>query len=177
MNRSQLEHVIRAAAGTVNTRDIVVIGSQAILGSFPNAPYDLTISNEADVFPKDDPQLSIVIDGSIGELSMFHSTFGYYAHGVDETTAILPDGWASRLIRVETPATMGAVGWCLEPHDLAVSKLAAARPKDYSYVKAMADLRLISTLKVRERLRQTAKLDVRLLAAGDAFLDRCDAGG
>ena len=39
---------------------------------------------------------SELIDGAIGELSQFHQTFGYYAHGVDQTTATLPAGWADR---------------------------------------------------------------------------------
>jgi hypothetical protein len=99
VTRNQLEHVIRAAAGNADVREIVVIGSQSILGAFPNAPEDLLVSMEADVFPKDRPELSIVIDGSIGERSMFHETFGYYAHGVDETTAVLPTGWRERLGR------------------------------------------------------------------------------
>lgn len=46
---------------------------------------------EADVFVMDTPGKSIVIDDAIGEQSMFHETFGYYAHGVDETTATLPE--------------------------------------------------------------------------------------
>ena len=87
MNRYQLEHVIRAAAGNANVRDIVVIGSQAVLGTHPDAPAQLRQSMEADVFPLDSPELSIVIDGAMGELSLFHETFGYYAHGVDESTA------------------------------------------------------------------------------------------
>jgi hypothetical protein len=33
------------------------------------------------------------LDGAIGELSVFHQSFGYYAHGVDDTTATLPAGW------------------------------------------------------------------------------------
>jgi hypothetical protein len=49
MNRYQLEHVIRAAAGNADVRDIVVIGSQAILGTFPDAPAELLPSMEADV--------------------------------------------------------------------------------------------------------------------------------
>src|SRR5580692_5116764 len=110
MTRHQLEHIIPAAAGNVDLRDIVVIGSQAILASFPNAPPELTRSMEADVFPKDAPDRSILIDGTIGELSLFHQTFGYYAHGVDETTAVLPDGWRERLVKVENANTMGAVG-------------------------------------------------------------------
>jgi hypothetical protein len=118
MTRNQLEHIIRAAAANADVRDIVVIGSQAILGSYPDAPAELTQSIEADVFPRDNPEHSIVIDGAIGELSLFHETFGYYAHGVSETTAILPEGWRTRLVKIDNPNTMGAIGWCLEPHDL-----------------------------------------------------------
>lgn len=38
MTRGQLEHVIRAAAAIAGDREIVVVGSQAILGQFPDAP-------------------------------------------------------------------------------------------------------------------------------------------
>lgn len=155
MTRQQLEHIIRAAAGTADARDIVVIGSQAILGAYPDAPPELTRSVEADVFPRDAPERSIVIDGAIGELSLFHETFGYHAHGVDRTTAVLPTGWQARLVRVATPQTMGAVGWCLEPHDLAVSKLAAGRDKDLAFVQAMVRHGLIKLEVLLTRLRET----------------------
>ena len=68
------------------------IGSQAILGRYPDAPPELLVSIEADVFPLDRPDASILIEGAIGERSIFHQTFGYYAHGVEETTAVLPAG-------------------------------------------------------------------------------------
>jgi hypothetical protein len=166
MTRQQLEHIIRAAAGAADVRDVVIVGSQSILGAFPDAPAELTRSVEADVFPKDDPRRSIVIDGAIGELSLFHETFGYYAHGVDESTAILPEGWKDRLVKVETPATMGAVGWCLEAHDLAVSKLAAGREKDLAFVGTMLRLNRVSPPLLRERLALTSRLstDSRRLA-------------
>ncbi len=48
MTRAQLEHVIRAAAVISEDDEIVVIGSQAVLGQFPDAPADLTVSMEAD---------------------------------------------------------------------------------------------------------------------------------
>ena len=41
MNRAQLEHVIRAAATIAGDTEIVVIGSQAILGRYPEAPTEL----------------------------------------------------------------------------------------------------------------------------------------
>ena len=46
MNRSQLEHVIRAAATIAGDTEIVVIGSQAILGHYPEAPAELLGSAE-----------------------------------------------------------------------------------------------------------------------------------
>ncbi len=49
MKRIDLEHIIRAAAEIADDTEIIVIGSQAILGSFPNAPEILLISMEAGV--------------------------------------------------------------------------------------------------------------------------------
>jgi hypothetical protein len=110
MKRSELKHVIRAAATIADDDEIVVVGSQAILGQFPSPPAELCVSNEADVYPKNHPERADLIDGSIGELSPFHDTFGYYAQGVGETTAVLPDGWRTRLVRLQSPGTRGAVG-------------------------------------------------------------------
>src|SRR5260370_679809 len=100
MTRADLEHIIRAGGMIANVDDIVIIGSQAVLGEFPAAPAELLISNEADVFPRYNPERSDVIDASIGEGSAFQKSFGYYAHGIDETTATLPAGWRDRLVLV-----------------------------------------------------------------------------
>lgn len=170
MTRPQLEHIIRAAAATADVRDVVVIGSQAILGAYPAAPAELTESMEADVFPRDAPERSVVIDGAIGELSPFHETFGYYAHGVDDTTATLPDGWRDRLVKVENPNTAGAVGWCLDPHDLAVSKLAAGREKDMAFVGVMVRSGLASPQVIRDRLAGTPGLAAERRQVAEARL-------
>ena len=137
MRRSELEHVIRASSAIAEDNEIIAIGSQAILGQFPDAPSELLRSNELDVVPKNKPERSIVVDGAIGELSTFHHTFGYYAHGVAVETAVLPEGWRDRLIRVSNENTGGAVGLCLEVHDLAASKLAAGREKDLNFVSTL----------------------------------------
>lgn len=71
-----------------------------MLGQFPDAIAELLVSMEADVYPKNKAELSDLIDGSIGEGSSFQREFGYYAHGVDASTATLPDGWEQRLILV-----------------------------------------------------------------------------
>jgi hypothetical protein len=173
MTRTQLEHIIRAAAGNADTREIVVIGSQAILGSYPNPPAELLVSVEADVFPKDRPADSILIDGAIGERSIFHETFGYYAHGVDETTAVLPEGWRDRLVRVENENTKGAIGWCLEPHDLAVSKLVAGREKDIGFVSSLLRHRLVQMAVLEKRLATVSFSSPETKALTVARLQRC----
>lgn len=156
MNRSQLEHIIRAAAANADTTDVVIIGSQALLGSCPAPSSEvLTRSMEADVFPRDDPDRAILIDGAIGERSLFHETFGYYAHGVGRETAVLPEGWEDRLIPLRNENTRGCTGWCLDPHDLAVSKLVAGRRKDLEFIEAMFLGHLAQPLLVKSRLEKT----------------------
>ena len=137
MTRAALEHLLRAAAAITDERDFVVIGSQAVLGQFPQAPEALLVSIEADLYPRDAIDKSDLVDGAIGELSQFHETFGYYAHGVDETTATLPAGWRQRLIALRNDNTGGATGWCLDVHDLASSKLVAGRDRDRAYVRVL----------------------------------------
>jgi hypothetical protein len=155
MTRLQLEHVIRATAAIANDSDIVVIGSQCVLGQFPEAPPELLVSMEADVYARNRPELSDLIDGSIGEGSPFQRTFGYFAHGIGPETAVLPAGWESRLIRVENPNTLGARGWCLEVHDLAVAKLVAGREKDLDFVGALARLGMVVREILLDRLANT----------------------
>ncbi len=85
---------------------------------------------EAALYPRYRPELAELIEGSLGELSPFHQSFGYHADGVSSNTAILPRGWEQRLTSLSNENTGGAIGWCLDPHDLAISKLAARREKD-----------------------------------------------
>jgi hypothetical protein len=152
LNRAQLEHVIRAASTIAGDTEIVVIGSQAILGRYPQAPAELLVSADVDVYPRNRPERADLIEGSIGELSPFHETYGYYAQGVGERTAVLPEGWEARLVPVPTPA---GTGLCLEPHDLIVSKYVAGREKDREYVRAAIRHRLVERDTLLDRLART----------------------
>lgn len=155
MTRSNLEHIIRAAGTIADDSDIVVIGSQAVLGQFPDAAPELLVSMEADVWPRNRPERSDLIDGSIGEGSPFEREFGYYAHGVDATTAVLPRGWERRLVLVTGENTRNVRGWCLETHDLAVSKLVAGRPKDLEFLAAVIQHHYVYADTLAERLDST----------------------
>ena len=163
MTREQLEHIIRAAGSIANDREIIVVGSQAILGAVPNATPQLLVSMEADVYPKNHPSRWNVIDGSIGEGSPFHESFGYFAQGVDETTAVLPQGWKDRLVEVRNENTAGVTGWCLEPHDLAVSKLVAGRRKDIGFVRECLREGFVAEDTVRARIAATSLGDLQTL--------------
>ena len=152
MRRQDLEHLIRASADIADDDEIVVIGSQAILGQFPDAPAELCVSIEADVYPKNKPERADLIDGSIGEGSPFHDTYGYYAQGVGESTATLPDGWRERLVAVRNANTRWATGWCLDAHDLVLSKYVAGREKDGRFARAALASKLVLAATLLERL-------------------------
>ena len=155
MKRSELEHLIRAAGSIADDAEIVVVGSQAILGQFPDAPLSLLVSIEADLFPLHHPERADLIDGSIGEGSHFHELFGYYAQGVGERTAVLPRGWRERLIRIENDNTNGVTGLCLEIHDLAISKHVASREKDLGFTRELARHGMTNSKILLARLKET----------------------
>lgn len=81
--------------------------------------------------------------------------FSIYAQGVGPETAILPQGWQQRLVRVQTPATSPAIGLCLEVHDLAVSKYIAGRPKDLEYTRELMRHGMTKKKVLMERLAAT----------------------
>lgn len=148
MRRQDLEHIIRAAAAITNEYEFVIIGSQSILGALPNAPAVLLRSMEADIYPVRDPEKSDLIDGAIGEASNFMDYYGYYAQGVGVDTAVLPEGWEQRVVKIQNQNTDLKIGYCLGIYDLAASKLAASRPKDMQFVKVMIEHRLISPIEL-----------------------------
>jgi hypothetical protein len=139
VRRAEFEHVIAAAANVTGQDEFVVIGSQAILGTHPDAPETMLMSLEVDIYPRDRPELVDEIDGALGDGSQFHVTFGYYAHGVGPETAKAPAGWEQRLVRVTVPPRLSSdrtpVAWCLDVADLVLSKCAAGRPRDWDYTR------------------------------------------
>ena len=138
MTREQLEHAIRAACNVSDDTDLIIFGSQAILGEHPDAPHELRTSIEVDVQPLNHPEAANLIDGALGEFSQFHQTHGFYVHGVSIEAATLPVGWEDRTVPVSHPKwTRGYTGHCLESHDLAASKLFAYREQDRAFVRVL----------------------------------------
>lgn len=154
MTRDQLEHAIRAACDLVEDNELYIFGSQAILGKYPSPPPEVTASIEVDVQPKNHPERVDLIDGTQGEGSNFQSTHGFYIHGVSIQTAKLPKGWEERCVPVRNAGTLGNTGYCLEPHDLSASKLAAFREKDKQFVITLLRSGLIDKDELLGRIRE-----------------------
>jgi hypothetical protein len=161
MNRDQFAHAIRAAGAILGANEVLVIGSQAIHASIDYVLPEAERSIEVDIAATvdDDGSRADLIDGSIGELSVFQETFGYYAQGVTPDTAVLPEGWRDRLLAYCTPATNGVTALCLEPHDLWISKAIAARPKDREFCQALLDRDLVDRATLKARLQTVARID------------------
>lgn len=170
MTREDFEHVIRAAADAVGEDEFIVVGSQAVLGSFPNAPPSLLRSQDADLYPAKDPSKAELVDGALGEGSMFHDVNGYYAHGVGPETAKAPAGWEDRLVVVvvENPVTGQRVrARCLEIHDLVLSKCVAGREQDLEFAETVIGERLADPRALLERIPD--------LPGGGSLRDRVEA--
>jgi len=162
VNLEQFHHGIRAAREVLRHEGargaLVIMGSQSILASYSATVLDsaLMMSAEVDIMPiavdRDEiNRLSDHLDGSLGQESHFHESFGFHVDGISIETSVLPDGWVDRLIPEVDPSS-GATGWCLDPHDLAVAKLIAGRPKDNEFVDILVVQRLVDAAVVREGL-------------------------
>jgi len=152
--------VLRAAARIVEDGDIVVLGSQSILGTadVSGLPPETVLSVEADLTFVDDPDeaKSDDVDGQIGDGSAFHAKFGYYAQGVTLATAVLPDGWRDRLVAFDRADAEPSHARCLEAQDLVVAELVANREKDRELAEALIGAELVD---VRTLLNRVQLLD------------------
>lgn len=155
MQRSELEHIIRACSALTGLTQFVITGNQALAGQLPDAPDELVSSLTADLFCQGDSDATRHIEKSLGENTLFDQTFGYCVRGVDEEEIILPEGWRDRVIPIESPDTAGACGYCLEVHDLAVSRLACGKDEDFTFLLGLLRYRLIDEGELEDRLTAT----------------------
>lgn len=99
-----------------------------------------------------------VAQGVAGEFSPFEELHGFSIDGADLDTAVLPDGWRDRLVKVQNANTAAPTGeprftgWCLDKEDLCVAKLIALREKDRNFVIALLDAGLVNLDLIAERL-------------------------
>ena len=180
-----LQRVIRALAREFNTDAVFIIGSQAILMSWPDPPSIMLMTPEIDAYPanarvweiaeeaRDDGiprEASEHIDGLFGEGSSFHRAHGFYIDGTDESTAKLPEGWNARAIvrRLDVDGRM-VKAIAPAPEDLVVSKLARLDDKDKAFVDAYHNARPLDIALIEQRIA-TTNLDPAVAARAVAYL-------
>jgi hypothetical protein len=181
VNRQQLAHLLRSACAITDDEDVLVLGSQSILGSFDedDLPPEATASQEADIGFLNDPdrRKADQVEADIGEMSAFHQQNGVYAEGIHIDTATLPAGWRDRLVSWDLQSSHPAKPHFLEPHDLAVAKLAASREKDKAFVDALIRAGMLDVAVIRERACLLPdSVDVRVRQYVHGWLDYYDGG-
>jgi len=155
MRRDQLEHAVRTACQIIQRPEVIVIGSQAILGTYDEGdlPSAATMSVEIDIMPiaadaAEIEHLADMIEGVAGEFSPFEEM-------IQNDNTAGPSG------------TSQFIGWCLDKEDLCVAKLCALREKDQNFVGALLDAGLVDSAIIGTRLRC---LDVRHEVAAERAL-------
>lgn len=146
MRRDELAELLRKASVLAEDGDMLVVGSQSILGTFDEAslPTRATLSQEADIVFLRDPgrRKADLVNAHIGEMSPHQESTGVYAEGLHMETIVLPAGWRRRTIAWHREPSTPRF---LERHDLCASKLARGALKDLDFVRVLVDAGLIDT--------------------------------
>lgn len=115
MRRDQREHAIRAAGQIIEHPAVILVGSQAILGTCTEdqLPEAATMSIEIDVLSiantnEETARLADPIEGVAGEWSPFGQQHGFSIDGVDLSTVILVDRRRDRLVKGQNATTAAA---------------------------------------------------------------------
>lgn len=143
MTLEQFDHICRAAAAVAGTQKVYVFGANAIIPWLVQAGHSIPLSGfvpsrELDLSVGDE-KMDTLIDGSIGELSVFDQTFAVYAHGVSLSAFQAPANWQKRAGKRTEPVHQIEI-IAPHPHDLIISKLAIGRPKDFDFAVVVARL-------------------------------------
>ena len=133
-----------------NHRDFVILGSLSILGHPGQIPLGMMVSNDVDLYLKNDPSRSDGVS-DFGEDSDFHETYGYYADKVSPNMPSLPEGWKERLVLVKYKD--GVNGLFLEPNDCAISKYFRGNENDLSWIRQGLDAKILDLAIIKDRLK------------------------
>jgi hypothetical protein len=156
MRLSALKHLVEAVQALARSERICVLGSSALLGSFPElgeagGPLEMSFDGDLLLEPCDE-QLAALLHEAVGEGSLFAQRSGYHADILRaEIVETLPPGWESRLL----PLAPAAHALALAPEDLLVVKLRVGRVKDLELCRAIFQRGLISPAIVKTRLDAT----------------------
>lgn len=154
-------HICRTALEVAHAQAITVFGANAIVPWLHERKIEKLpgekefFSRELDVTVGDEVR-DTLIDGTLGEGSMFDKAYGYYAHGTGMEGCIIPKNWTGRAKSIVNKET-GAGIIVPTPHDIIISKLVAGREKDIAFVKAVMEVFPISSNELEKYKKQITK--------------------
>jgi hypothetical protein len=152
MKRRELEVALRAAGRVSREREFFLIGSQAVHAFCRRPPAEVLLSQECDLYPRTRADVADLLHLELGRGSNFARRHGFYVDVVTPEIASLPNGWQKRL----KPLRVGKVtAYCLDIHDLLVSKLSAGRLKDLEFAGAILKLRIANVPTLRRRINHS----------------------
>jgi hypothetical protein len=165
MRRDQLEHAIRTACQIIGRPEVIVVGSQSILGTYreDELPADATMSVEVDILPvaadNEEPRGSRTSSRVLrGSSLRSRSCTGSALTGSTWRRPRCRPGGGIAWSKVQNANTAGPsvephfTGWCLDKEDLCVAKLCALREKDRNFVIALLHGGLVDPAIITARL-------------------------
>lgn len=152
---------LTAAANAYSRKRFVIVGSAAILATFPDAPSFLRLSADIDMFPirKLDNMEFQSGDDKVGQASAFEVEHDFYIERLGDWTMLSqPEGWFERCVKYSTVGIVQGEeviidGYALKPLDLAYNKLEAGRDKDLNFVGGLISEKLISLSVLEEFIK------------------------
>lgn len=156
MRLPALKHLAEAVRALAHSERIRVLGSSALLPSFPQlgeAGQPLEVSFDADLLVEPcDEQLAAMLHEAVGEGSLFSRQTGYHADILrQQITETLSPGWEQRLVPLGIAGDVAA----LAPVDVAVVKLRVGREKDLALCRHLLRARLLAAESIQQALDAT----------------------
>jgi uncharacterized protein YihD (DUF1040 family) len=113
----------------------IIVGSQAIFAITNFPPEIVRRSVECDYLLRNNfSNLRPYLTEQLGIFSNYQQEKGFFADILGLATVVLPEGWEQRLVELRNE-TDEVIAFCLEIHDVAVSKLMAGREKDFEFLQ------------------------------------------
>lgn len=178
MHLAALKHLAGVAMAITRCGRIIVFGSSSLFGSIPEADEEFELirnSLDADfVLDPFDEAIAKVTHDALGRTSPFEQQFGYHADIVRPLAyENFPDDWETRVVPLA--GCKGVLS--LEPHDMAVAKLLAGRPKDFNLLTDLIRAGPLDPSIIRDRLRGTAMTEVWIRRTHERLYEIAEAGG
>ncbi len=112
----------------------IIVGSQAIFAITNFPPEIVRKSVECDYLLRSNfSNLRPYLTEKLGIFSNYQQEKGFFADILGLATVVLPKDWEQRLVELKND-TDEIIAFCLEIHDVAVSKLMAGREKDFEFL-------------------------------------------